>query len=271
MAAGAVLVFAGAALAAGVGTEPGSLSLSAATGALSSTPTWSTTDGCPANFQGSAQLAEFDGSGNLISRISPAVGVGITSAFSGSLDGPVGPLLATINGSGQGGITASNPGTEEWAVGCWSLAGATGSSCYSQSLFVSIAAGATTYSTSATAPAGFTSTQSPCTLSTTSPSASASASTSTSPPASASASTSPSPAATMTPTPTAPPISGALPSGAPATGVGGASGPAGPDGLLIALGAALFAASAAAFGVAIRRSRSLGGVTGQGDTTTGIL
>jgi hypothetical protein len=144
------LATAGSALA-GVGSQPGNLSLSAATGALSSTPTWSTTDGCPTGFQGSAQLAEFDMSGNLISRISPTV-ASVTTAFSGTLDGSVGALMATVNGSGQGGISATNPGTEEWAVGCWSLAGATGSVEYTQSLFISIAAGATTYTTSSTGP-----------------------------------------------------------------------------------------------------------------------
>jgi hypothetical protein len=148
--AGAAVMTAGSALA-GVGSQPGNLSLSAATGALNTTPTWSTTDGCPTGFQGSAQLAEFDTNGNLISRISPTV-ASVTTAFSGTLDGNVGALMATVNGSGQGGITASNPGTEEWAVGCWTLAGATGSVEYTQSLFISIAAGATTYTTSSTGP-----------------------------------------------------------------------------------------------------------------------
>src|SRR5215472_8833877 len=96
MIAGTGLVTAGLALAAGVGSEPGNLALSPAQGPIGTTPTWATTDGCPSTNQVSAQLAEFDTSGNEAGGlISPAVG-NVTSAFSGTLDSgaTVGNLLS---------------------------------------------------------------------------------------------------------------------------------------------------------------------------------
>jgi hypothetical protein len=148
LAAGAAFMTAGSALA-GVGSQPGDLALSATSGALSSTPTWSTTDGCPSGFQGSAQLAEFapgaTAGATPASRISPTV-ASVTTAFSGTLDGNVGALLNTA------GVNATTPGTSEWAVGCWTGAGGTGSVEYVQSTFVTVASGATTYTTSSTGP-----------------------------------------------------------------------------------------------------------------------
>jgi hypothetical protein len=71
----------------------------------------------------------------------------------------------------------------------------------------------------------------------------------------------PTPTPTVTSTGTASPIptttSSVLPSGAPATGAGGASLPGGGNRALTALGAALLAGSAAAIGLAFRRKRGL--------------
>jgi|HubBroStandDraft_6_1064221.scaffolds.fasta_scaffold67369_2 hypothetical protein len=145
LAAGAAMLTAGSALAA-QGSQPGNLVLNPATGALTSTPTWSTTTGCPAGFQGSGEMVEFKPDGvTLASRISPAVGT-VTSAFSGTLDGNVGALLNVA------GVSAAAPGTSEWAIGCYSGSGGTGSVQYVQSTFVSVAAGATAYTSSATGP-----------------------------------------------------------------------------------------------------------------------
>src|SRR5271165_3372506 len=125
MIAGVGLLTAGFALATGVGGEPGNLVLNPSSGALNKTPTWSTTDACPAGNNTSAQLGEFNPDGTQASLISPAVG-GVTSAFSGTLDGSVGALL------GFAGVTASNPGTLEWAIGCWNGPGGTGTVKYVQ-------------------------------------------------------------------------------------------------------------------------------------------
>lgn len=147
--AGAGLATAGSALAA-VGTQPGNLTLSLPSGSpLTSTPTWSTTTPCPAGFQTSANLAEFTLGGTLVSLISPNVTAGLTSPFSGTLDGNVGALLNTTGS----GLNATNPGTDEWVVQCWSGPGGTGTSTPVQSLFVSVALGATTFTTSSTPPA----------------------------------------------------------------------------------------------------------------------
>ncbi len=85
MTTGAGLVTAGLALAAS-GAQPGNLILRPASSATALRPTWSTTDGCPAGYQGSAQLSEFNSNGTLASRISPTVAK-VTTAFSGTLDG----------------------------------------------------------------------------------------------------------------------------------------------------------------------------------------
>ncbi len=143
LAAGAAVVTAGSALA-GVGSQPGNLALNPASGALSLTPTWSTTDGCPAGFQASAEMSDFTTSGTQISRISPAVSSGLTAGFSGTLDGSMQLLL------NQAGI--SSGGTVEFAIGCYNQAGATGTAEFTQSTFVTVPTGGGTFSTSSTGP-----------------------------------------------------------------------------------------------------------------------
>src|SRR5215469_4591121 len=69
MVAAAAVMTAGPALA-DVGSEPGNLKFSPASGATTLQPTWSTTDGCPVGYQGSAEVSIFDASGVLLSRIS---------------------------------------------------------------------------------------------------------------------------------------------------------------------------------------------------------
>jgi len=128
-----------------VGTQPGDLQLNPATGSLTATPTWSTTTPCPAGFQSVAELVEAAESSfnttSVVANISPAV-ASITSPFSGTLDFPIGTLLSNA------GIDASNPGTAEFLVGCWTGPGGAGNVEYVQSILVSVAAGATTYTTS---------------------------------------------------------------------------------------------------------------------------
>ena len=144
--AGAGLATAGSALA-GVGSEPGNLILTPATGALTSTPTWGTTDACPTGFQGSAAIAEFSlTSTTPISVISLVVGAPTAPITGAGLQSNIGALLAF------GGVSATSPGTLEWVVQCWTLAGGVGTSENVQSIFVSVAAGATTYTTSNSAP-----------------------------------------------------------------------------------------------------------------------
>jgi hypothetical protein len=141
--AGAAVATAGSALA-GVGSQPGNLSLNPASGATTLQPTWSTTDGCPAGFQTSAEMADFTTGGTLISRISPVVSAGLTAGFSGTLDFSIGTLVNTA-GIGSGG-------TVEFAIGCWSGSGGTGTVEYTQSTFVTVPTGGGSYTTSSTGP-----------------------------------------------------------------------------------------------------------------------
>ncbi len=233
MTTGAGLVTAGFALAA-TGSQPGDLELMFAgsvvtSGPLTQTPTWKATTACPAGYRVSAQVAEFTTSGTEVSRISPVTSVGLASpGFTGSLDGNVGALLKVA------GISTSDPGTLKWVVGCWNGASGTGTGTtpvvYEQATFVT-ATSAGTYRTSSSSPT-----------------------------ASPTASPTPSPTASPTPSPT----SSGAPSGGAQTGAGGASLPGGGNDLLIALGATLLAGSAAAAGLAVRRTRARPGKDGPG-------
>lgn len=152
---GAGLLTAGSALAS-VGT-PGELALTPTTGLLTSVPTWATTVGCPSSAL-SAEINEYTLSGTAVTNVSGVQTANITSStgFSGSgtgvLEGPIGELLAT-SGGGFSGISASNPGTVEWVVDCYTAAGATGTVTHEGSIYVSVASGATSYTTSSTPPA----------------------------------------------------------------------------------------------------------------------
>ncbi len=248
---GAALLTAGFALAA-VGSEPGNLILKPANGASSLAPTWSTTDGCPTGFQVSAEMSEFKPDGTLASRISPAVSSGLTQSFSGTLDGNIGALLRVA------GVTSS--GTVEFAIGCYSQAGATGTPEFVQSTFVTLSADGSSYSTSSTGPSGSpsptaTPTSTPTATPTSTPTATPTSTPTSTPTPTLTPTATPTPTSTDTATPTAPPSSSAIPSGAPATGGGGASPPSKGNDLLIALGATLLAGSAAAVGLAVRRTR----------------
>jgi hypothetical protein len=146
LAASAAVMTAGSALAAN-GSEPGNLTLSPASGATSLTPTWATSDGCPANFQGSAVLDEFTPAGVFRSRISTVLNSGLTAPFGAgsTLDGTVAQML-NLAGVSPGG-------TVEWAVACYSAGGGTGNSEYVQSTFVTLDSTGANYST-ASAPPG---------------------------------------------------------------------------------------------------------------------
>jgi hypothetical protein len=236
MVTGAGLVTAGFALAA---SASGNLILSPASGATTLRPAWSTTDGCPAGHQGSAQMSEFNTNGTLASRISPAV-ANVTKAFSGTLDGKISALLGVTD--------IKKGGTVKFEVGCYSLEGGTGSVEFVQSTLVTLSSSGTSYATKSSS--GSPGSTVPVTVT-----VPASTPTSTSTP-------------TATPTSTSSPgtTGSGLPSGGgPQTGAGGASLPGSGNDLLIALGATLLAGSAAAAGQAIRRARALPGKDRPGD------
>jgi hypothetical protein len=138
--AGAGLLAAGTALASN-GSQPGRLALHPASGAVTLTPTWSTADGCPAGYQGSAEMSEFKASGAFGSRISTVVSTGLTAPFHGVLDYNVSLVLRLGAHVGKGQ-------TSEWAIGCYSGPGGTGKVRWVQSTFVTLAADGKSYSTS---------------------------------------------------------------------------------------------------------------------------
>jgi hypothetical protein len=155
VAAGLALTTGGVAFA-GVGAQPGDLELLTGTGgtvitsgALTSTPSWATTTACPTGFQASAAITEFTLTGTAGSLISATISSGLTAPFAGLFDGTMGALLNTPPVS----ISATSPGTAEFVVGCYSAAGLGGTVSQEQSLFITVAAGATTFTASSTPPA----------------------------------------------------------------------------------------------------------------------
>jgi hypothetical protein len=138
MIAGAVVATGGPALA-GVGSEPGHLTFSPASGATTLTPTWSTTDGCPAGYQGSAQMAIFNVGSTLLSSIS-TVAYNVTGPFHGELDGSMSAILKFAH--------VPEGGSLEFTVGCYSQEGGTGKFTWMQSSLVTLSSDGNSYSTS---------------------------------------------------------------------------------------------------------------------------
>jgi hypothetical protein len=137
--AGTAFMTAGAALA-GVGSEPGHLKFNPASGATTLTPTWSTSDGCPAGYTGSAQMAIFNVSGTLLSSISNVAYV-VRGPFNGELDGSISAILRFAH--------VPNGGSLEFTVGCYSMIGAAGKFTWIQSTLVTLSSDGKSYSTSA--------------------------------------------------------------------------------------------------------------------------
>jgi hypothetical protein len=124
---------------AGVGSEPGNLRFDPAGGATSLTPTWSTTDGCPAGYRGSAQMSIFTTGGRFLSSISN-VAYNVTGSFKGTLDGTMSAILRFAN--------VHNGGSLQFVVGCYSQIGGTGTSRWLQSTVVTLSSDGNSYTTS---------------------------------------------------------------------------------------------------------------------------
>ncbi|MBO0823388.1 MAG: hypothetical protein J2P27_05955, partial [Actinobacteria bacterium] len=140
LALGAALLTAGSSAMAANGSEPGNLTLSPPSGPLSTNPTWSTTDACPAGFQGSASVFEYNTDGTQASLISP-VEAPANAPFTN---------MAFIPGFNVGlalSVTNIQPGQSiEWAVTCYSGGNQTGNSEIVQSTMVTESADGTSYS-----------------------------------------------------------------------------------------------------------------------------
>jgi hypothetical protein len=145
---GIAVTSAGSALAS-VGSQPGELIFHPATGALTLTPSWSTTEGCPVGYRQSAQAALFSAHGAFLSRISPAVYT-VTTAFTGTLDGTMAQILHYAR--------VADGAKVEFVIGCYAQAGATGQVKWVQSATVTLSSSGTSY-TATSASSGSSTTQ----------------------------------------------------------------------------------------------------------------
>jgi hypothetical protein len=133
---------------AALGTDHGKVTLNPATGPLTTSPTWSTTEGCPVGNQGSEKLLMVNVDGTT------------TTAWSANINGAANPVTnqAVLQGDqvadfeGFGGFNAGQ--TTELVVQCTSGASGTGSVMFVMDEFLTFNADGTTFSTSATPPAG---------------------------------------------------------------------------------------------------------------------
>jgi hypothetical protein len=132
----------------GAGKAPaqaGAVQLSATRGPTSSRPTWSTSTACPSGLQGSAIFREVHRDGVSTNSISPTVD-DATAPFHGTLQAPISMIKAA------GGIP--NGSTQKLVVICFSSQGGTGTSRQVMNLYITYSADGSSYTTSATAPAG---------------------------------------------------------------------------------------------------------------------
>jgi hypothetical protein len=119
------------------------VTLSAASGPVSSTPTWSTTVACPNGYQGSATFKEVHSDGVSTNLIAPIVN-GTAAPFKGTLQASIAQIRAA------GGIR--DGGTQKLFVTCYSGQSGTGNGQTEMHVYLTYSADGSTYSTSATGP-----------------------------------------------------------------------------------------------------------------------
>jgi len=130
---------------AGGGSNSAAVQLSPASGTTSSTPTWSTSTACKTGFQGSAVFREVHRDGTTTNSISSAV-LGTNAPFHGTLQASIARIQAA------GGI--ANGATQKLVIICFSGPSLTGTSNQDMGLFITYSSDGSSYTTSATAPAG---------------------------------------------------------------------------------------------------------------------
>ena len=121
-------------------TGTATVALNPASGPEGSSPTWSTTTGCPTGFQGSAVFRAVLASGQTFS-ISGATNT-VTAPFRGTLELPVSEIQTVAR--------VPNGGTMEFAVICFSGESLTGTSHREMDTFITFSADGKTYTTSGT-------------------------------------------------------------------------------------------------------------------------
>ncbi len=143
----ALLVPGMAQAAGGVGSEPGNLAFTPASGPTSTKPTWATTDGCPTGFQSSAvlRIVEDGGATSNFSVALNAAQFDLSKSFSGTTQGTFAQAVTAFH------LVTGN--TYEFFVACFDAPATDGNAVDVQSTFWTLNADGT-YSTSATPPAG---------------------------------------------------------------------------------------------------------------------
>jgi hypothetical protein len=131
---------------AALGTDPGGVALSPASGSESGTPTWSTNTACPAGFQGSAILRAVKPDGTTFS-VSGATN-SVTAPFHGTLLGNIAEI--------QHLDSVGNGSTQELVVICFSGDSLTGTSHPDMDMYITYSAAGTSYTSSGTGTASFT-------------------------------------------------------------------------------------------------------------------
>jgi len=128
------------------GSSSAAVTLNPASGRVNLTPKWSTSAACNTGHRGSAILRIIEPSGQTFS-LSPANNV-VTAPFSGTMLDPIGLI--------QNVASVPNGSTAELVVICFSGPGLTGTQDREMHTFVTFSANGFNYTTSSTAPAGFT-------------------------------------------------------------------------------------------------------------------
>jgi Bacterial Ig-like domain (group 3) len=134
------LLFTAAAAQAVTGSGPGQLTFSPASGPSTTSPTWSTSTPCPANFNTSAVLFVLNTDGTIGSSASATV-PSVTAPFSGGLLNTA--SIASIVSLGSNVSTSG--GTATFVVGCFSGAGGLGNVTYVQTTQIQFSANGSTY------------------------------------------------------------------------------------------------------------------------------
>jgi hypothetical protein len=122
-----------------LGNNLESLLITPASGPTSQTGTYSTTIGCPAGFQGSAQLRVVGLDGKATAAFSPVNNSGVNAPFSGPLDGTIAQMQQLFG--------FPNGGQEEVVIECFQGQNATSGSFYVMDNVVAYSLDGTTYST----------------------------------------------------------------------------------------------------------------------------
>jgi hypothetical protein len=130
----------------GAGSNSAAVQLTPANGRVNLTPKWSTSTACNTGYRGSAVLRIITPSGQTFS-LSAANNI-VTAPFSGTMLDPIGLIQNVAN--------VPNGSTAELVVICFSGPGLTGTEDREMRTYVSFSANGFNYTSSSTAPAGFT-------------------------------------------------------------------------------------------------------------------